>query len=92
MFTRSLNLRSILAAAALSMAAAAAPGGLGVGMPGSSVVAPRRNASKRQRRYGDGGLRASHSYPNGPGWGIAKVKRMAKKKRNVIKNRRNHRG
>lgn len=92
MFARSLNLRSILAASALSMAAAAAPGGLGVGMASSSVVAPRQNPSKRQRRYGDGALRATHSYPNGPGWGIAKVKRMAKKKRNQAKNRRNHRG
>lgn len=92
MFARSLNLRSILAAAALSMAAAASPGGLGAGMPSSSVVAPRQNPSKRQRRHGDGALRASTSYRRGPGWTIAQVKRMAKKKRNVVKNRRAHRG
>lgn len=28
----------------------------------------------------------------GPGWGRAKVKRMAKKRRNVLRNRRAHRG
>ena len=31
------------------------------------------------------------SYPNGPGWGIRTVQRMARKKRNVKANRRNHR-
>jgi hypothetical protein len=61
-------------------------------MPSSSITAPRQNASKRQRRYGDGALNARSSYPNGPGWSIRQVKRMAKKKRNVAKNRRNHRG
>ena len=30
--------------------------------------------------------------PNGPGWTHAKVKRMAKKRRNVLRNRKNHRG
>lgn len=28
----------------------------------------------------------------GPGWGHAQVKRMARKRRNVIRNRRAHRG
>ena len=92
MFARSLNLRSILTAAALSMAAVAVPGGLGVGMASSSVVAPRQNASKRQRRFADGALSAPTSYRRGPGWTYAQVKRMAKKKRNVVKNRRAHRG
>lgn len=33
-----------------------------------------------------------HSYPNGPGWTVAQVQRMARKKRNVARNRRAHRG
>lgn len=32
------------------------------------------------------------SYPQGPGWTVAQVKRMAKKKRNQARNRRAHRG
>jgi hypothetical protein len=31
------------------------------------------------------------SYPNGPGWTQAQVKRMARKRRNVARNRRAHR-
>lgn len=31
-------------------------------------------------------------YTNGPGWSHAQVKRMAKKRRNVMRNRRAHRG
>lgn len=31
-------------------------------------------------------------YPQGPGWTIAQVKRMARKKRNQARNRRAHRG
>lgn len=42
-----------------------------------------------QRRGAGGGYKPS--YPNGPGWTQAQVQRMARKKRNQAKNRRNHR-
>lgn len=92
MFAQSLNLRSFMAATALAVAAAASPGVLGVGMPGSNVVSSRQNPSKRQRRYGHDALAAASRYPNSPGWSNRQVKRMALKKRNVKANRRNHRG
>ena len=36
--------------------------------------------------------RKGPSYPNGPGWGIRQVQRMARKKQNVKANRKNQRG
>lgn len=92
MFAKALNLRSLLVASALAIAGAASPGGLGTGMSSSSIASPRQNASKRQRRFGDGALAAASRYPNGPGWSIAQVKRMSRKKQNVKTNRRNHKG
>lgn len=92
MRSSSQSLRGLLAAATIAAMGALAPGGVGVGMPGSTVVSPRATPSKRQKRFGDGALNAAFRYPNGPGWTVAQVKRMAKKKRNVAKNRRNHRG
>jgi hypothetical protein len=86
------SLPSLLAASMLGMAAMASPGGLGTGMPSSSIVSPRSSTKRREARRGDGALAAINRYPNGPGWGIRQVKRMAKKRKNVLANRRNHRG
>jgi hypothetical protein len=70
--------------------AAASPGGLSLGSPTMPMVAAARPQATRRIRTGT----SSHgvnSYPNGPGWTHAKVQRMAKKRRNVIRNRKAHR-
>lgn len=90
MRSSSQSLRGLLVAATIAAMGALSPGGVGVGMPGSTVMSPRATPSKRQQRFGDGALDAARSYRRGPGWTVAQVKRMAKKKRNVAKNRRNH--
>lgn len=45
--------------------------------------APRPQHIPTRRYYG-----YSFGYPNGPGWTVAQVKRMAKKRRNQLKHRR----
>jgi hypothetical protein len=80
--------------ATLGLMSAASPGGLGVGAPLAPVQQGARTGSPKSLRYAGGKPNNTsfvNSYPNGPGWGHAKVKRMAKKRRNVLRNRKNHR-
>ena len=87
------SLRGLLAMATLSLMSAASPGGLGVGAPLVPVQQGARTGTAKSLRYAGGKPDNTNSiggYPNGPGWGHAKVKRMAKKRRNVIHNRKNH--
>lgn len=55
----------------------------------SLAVAPRRQPQTipTRRYYGIG-----FNYPNGPGWTVAQVKRMAKKARNRAKHRAHMKG
>lgn len=83
------SLRGLLAMALLGTASAASPGGLGVGAPIVPIQQALRAQPNKRVRTGDKYTPVS-SYPNGPGWTQAKVKRMAKKRRNVLRNRKNH--
>lgn len=53
------------------------------------TIAPRRapQTIPTRRYYG-----ISFSYPNGPGWTVAQVKRMAKKAKNRAKHRAHMKG
>lgn len=83
------SLRGLLAMATLGLMSAASPGGLGVGAPLVPVIqGARPQATKRQTRQPSPD--DVTSYPNGPGWTHAKMQRMAKKRRNVLRNRKNH--
>lgn len=85
------GLRGFLAMAAIGAASAMSPAGLGLGYSILPVTASARPQATKRIRTGT----SSHSpgsYPDGPGWGHAKVKRMARKARNVKANLRNHRG
>jgi hypothetical protein len=72
--------KSALLAAALIMAA----------MPSGAEV--RRAPPLLRNHFGSNGTGYAGGYRTGPGWGRAKVKRMAQKRRNVLRNRRAHRG
>lgn len=88
------NLRGLLAAAALGVAAAsgASPAGLGLGAPSSTVQAPSGKHERQRRNTRSPTSNDVSRYPNGPGWTQAQVQRMARKKRNQARNRRAHRG
>lgn len=85
-----LNRASILAAAALSMAGFNA---MATDAPTKAV--PTRSApglAERLRRMTGGEYRPKSPRRRGPGWSFAHVKRMARKRKNVLRNRRAHRG
>lgn len=82
-----MSLAGLLAAATLG---AASPVGLGVGAPSMTINGGVRRQANQKIRTGTS-ANSTTSYPNGPGWGIRQVQRMARKKRNVKANRRNHR-
>jgi hypothetical protein len=72
---------SLLAASALAMMA-------GAGAAASVVDTQPRRTSGWHMNPPDGHV---WRYLRGPGWTQAKVKRMARKRRNVLRNRRAHR-
>jgi len=49
---------------------------------------PSGDASAMMRALLGGGPGRRRGLPQGPGWGYAKVKRMAAKRRNVLRNKR----
>lgn len=70
-------------------------------MPGASLLKERPalpsralevQTAQRRRIVGSGLRSLTGGYPNGPGWGIRQVKRMAAKKHNQARNRAMHRG
>ena len=83
-----VSLASLLAVAVMG---AASPAGLGMGSPTMTINGGIRRQANQKIRTGTN-AHGSTSYPNGPGWGIRQVQRMARKKRNVKANRRNQKG
>lgn len=75
--------RSPIGLAALAMSVMAAAGAAADAQ--TPPPSPLRNAFGSFGAY-------SGSIKRGPGWTFAQVKRMAKKRRNVLRNRRAHRG
>jgi len=79
-----------------ALIAAAAAAGL-VGVPGSASApratnqtAPAKN-KREHRRLMAGTARLFREQRKGPGWTHAQVQRMAKKRRNALRNRKAHR-
>lgn len=74
-------------ALAIAGLAASANALAGNQLPAVKVQEPRPLRAIHTARYNQ----YSWSYRRGPGWTVAQVKRMAKKRRNQIKNRRANR-
>lgn len=84
---RGHTLASLLAAAAFAgMAATPA----GVAAPKAALTAPVTQAQRRQIRQLKSFIAATRVHRGG--WSVAHDRRMAKKRRNVLRNRRAHRG
>jgi hypothetical protein len=79
-------------ALALLLGAGLAPGGLGVGAASAPIMAPSMRTANRRLRSAGGVLAALRSYPSREGWTNARYRRAARKRRNVARNRRAHRG
>lgn len=75
--------------AALLSAAIAGLTAVGHSMP-AVTIAPQPSARRRMEIPTESGYGYGWNYRRGPGWTVAQVKRMAKKRRNQIRNRRAH--
>jgi hypothetical protein len=81
----------------LAALAAMAIAGMGVAAGATQIPAPVprsavRPEARRRSLFAPAALGRSTRAGRGPGWTHAQVKRMAKKRRNVLRNRRAHRG
>lgn len=77
-----------LALALAAMAGIAAPASHQAVINAAPII-QRKNA---RRHSGGGGFVAYWGYSKGPGWSAAHVQRMAKKRRNILRNKKAKKG